>query len=173
MKYLKNLLKGGDLRSIGKSNEVVAMIGSQDAFDQLFLGLMDPDRKVVMRVADALEKISIQNPGYLQKHKRELLDLCRSAKEIELKWHLALIVSRLDLTRKETGMIWDLLTKWATDKNESKIVRVNAVQSLFNLLQSNPGLHEDFGFTVSGIERENIPSLDARIRKIRKKSGKL
>lgn len=166
-----DILKGGDLRSIGKANEIVAQVHTQHAFDELFQGLTYADRKVVMRTADALEKITIRHPDFLQKHKAELLTLCTNAKEIELKWHLALLVSRLKLTHEELASTWDLLANWATDRKESKIVRVNAVQGLFNLMQQNPAFAQEFNVLLSEISKENIASLNARIRKLQKASS--
>lgn len=87
MNKFQDILKGGDLRSIGKANEIVAMVNNQTAFDELFEGLTYSERKVVMRTADAIEKITLRKSDYLQKHKTELLNLCQSAKDIELKWH--------------------------------------------------------------------------------------
>lgn len=161
-------LKGGDLRSIGEANKIVHMVVTQDDFDELFIGLSNPDRKVVMRTADAIEKLTHDNNfDFLQRHKKELLNYCQTAKDKELKWHLALITSRLSLTQKEIGYIWDIFTKWARDKKESKIVRVNSIQGLFNLLKQNQELSRDFSLTLTEIMKENIPSLNARIKKLK------
>ena len=162
------ILTGGDLRSISKANEIVEMVHTQEDFDELFPGLQNTDRKIVMRTADAIEKITISKSGYLQKHKTEVLNLFQSAKEKELKWHMALIVSRVKLSKKELGKTWDTLTKWATDKKESKIVRVNSIQSLSDLLQQDNELAQDFELTLFEIAKENIPSINARIRKLKK-----
>jgi hypothetical protein len=167
MSNLENLLKGGDLRSIGKSNKVVSLIDSQRSFDDLFQLLFSEDRKVVMRVADAIEKITISHSNYLQPHKREIMRLCDKAENKELKWHLALLVSRLSLSPKELEEIWQILLAWATNKVESKIVRVNSLQALFNLLTLNKELEHHFSSTLSKIEKENIPSLNARIKKLK------
>lgn len=114
------------------------------------------------------EKITSDKPDCLQKHKKELLNLCQRATNIELKWHLVLLVSRLRLTKKELTGIWGLFTKWATDKNESKIVRVNSIQGLFNMLPQGPELSREFGLILAAIENEKVTSLNARIRKLRK-----
>ena len=167
MKNFEDLLKGGDLRSIGKANVIVKEVTNQSDFDALFMGLFHTDRKVVMRTADAIEKITLTKPMLLNNHKKEVLELFFSAKHIELKWHLALLVSRLTLTSAETGKVWHYLTDWATNKKESKIVRVNSVQSLFNLLQKNMELKQDFDQTIDRITIENIPSINARIKKIK------
>lgn len=163
-----DLFKGGDRRSIGKSNEVVPLINSQEKFDQLIAGLSDTDRKVVMRTADAVEKITVRHREYLEKHKKTILDLCHTANEIELKWHLAQLVSRLQLNKKEFEKTWALLTAWAKESTESKIVRVFSIQALYDLLLRRPVFSRDFSKTITIMEKENIPSINSRIRKLRK-----
>lgn len=171
MSKFQDLLKGGDLRSIGEANRIVELVRTQNDFDELFIGLTHADRKVVMRTADAIEKITVDNSDYLQKHKHQLLRLCETSIHIELKWHLALLISRLSLTKKEIGRIWQILTTWATDKRESKIVRVNSIQGLFNLSKQQPELIQDFHLTLSIIGKERIPSINARIRKLKNAGG--
>lgn len=162
-----NVLTGGDLRSIGKANEVVKEVDNQNDFDILFSGFFHTDRKVVMRTADAIEKITLTKPGFLHKHKKTILELCSKAKHIELKWHLALLVPRIKLTPGERVKAWRLLTGWATDTKESKIVRVNSIQGLFDLSQINRKAGQDLSLTINEIEKENIPSLNARIKKLK------
>jgi len=101
-----------------------------------------------MRAADAIEKITRYKAEYLQKHKTKIINHCQVAENIELKWHLALLVSRLNLTKIKVGVILDLLTRWATNKKEIKIVRVNSIQSLFNILQTNQELLQDYNITI-------------------------
>ncbi len=71
-----------------------------------------------MRTADAIEKITVNDPGYLLHHKSDILNLCYTSKNIELKWHLALLVSRLSLTKKEIGTVWQTLTSWVRPKRK-------------------------------------------------------
>jgi len=101
MKNFEKTLSGGDLRSIGRGNSVVQKIRTRDDFDQFFKLLSHKDRLVVMRAADAIEKITRENKEYLFKHKKNILDLYKIAKDKELKWHLALLIPRLNLTIKE------------------------------------------------------------------------
>ena len=57
MKDLLSKLRGGDRRSIGKVDEVVAVVEKEAAqFKYLVSGLFDPDPIVRMRAADAMEK---------------------------------------------------------------------------------------------------------------------
>ena len=167
MGKIADILKGGDLRSIGQSNKIASSIDNQDSFDELFQQLFHSDRKVVMRSADAIEKITVKNATFLQRHKASILKLIETARHIELKWHLALIAARLELTKREFRKVWQILTDWANNKKESKIVRVNSMQGLFNLLQTNQELKQDFNLTINRIEKENIASINARIKKLK------
>jgi hypothetical protein len=162
------ILTGGDLRSIGKSNSVILKVQSQEDFDELFQCLFSKNRLVVMRAADAIEKITINNRQYLAKHKNKIIQLCNVATDKELLWHLALIIPRLNLNKKEFRNIWNTLTNWAKDKTNSRIVRVNSLQGLFELVKQKSEIKNDFNLTLLELENENIPSISARIRNIRK-----
>ena len=165
MTDLETILSGGDLRSIGQTNLVVGLTENQNQFDNLFQLLFNPERIIAMRAADAIEKITAVKNDYLKSHKAEILDLLYKAEDKELKWHVALIVARLKLSNQELGKVWQLLTKWSTNKKESKIVRVNSLQALFNLLGQKKELQQDFSLTISQVQTENIPSINARIKK--------
>lgn len=168
MTDFKEILSGGDLRSIGKSNAVVLKINNQNDFDELFKYLFHDDRLVIMRAADTIEKITIDNPQYLKKYKTEIIKLCDIAKDKELTWHLALIIPRLDLKDNEFKNAWHTLTAWAKNKNNSRIVRVNSIQGLFEMAKQQSKSEKIFWLTISEIEKENIHSINARIRNIRK-----
>jgi hypothetical protein len=168
MSELEKLLSGGDLRSIGKSGSVISKIKSQSDFNELFSYLFHHDRIVVMRAADAIEKITLTKPGYLKNHAQEIILLSGKATNKELMWHLAQLLSRLRLTRNEFRSAWNILTTWAKDITNSRIVRVNSIQALFDLLSRNKSLLKDFNRTLLELEKENIPSIQARIKMIRK-----
>ncbi|MEJ5964264.1 hypothetical protein [Pedobacter immunditicola] len=172
MNNFEDLLKGGSLRSLGRSNQVVELIDSQEQFDDLFRYLFHPDRTVVMRAGDVIEKVTLKHPEYLKSHAKELLDLSRKTTFIELKWHLAQLLTRLTFSEEEFVAVWDLLTSWALDKQESRIVRVNALQGLFDLLPHHQDLIQDFNLTIAEMETEPIPSLKARIRILKSKLSK-
>ncbi len=167
MTDLIKYLEGGDLRSIAGVDKLVILIKSQKDFDELFQYLYSNDRLIVMRAADAIEKVTLKNSKYLNKYTQDIINLMNAAIDKELKWHLALISSRLDLLEKDLGFVWDKLTFWATDKKESKIVRVNSIQALFDLASKNEELKRDFSLTIQTIENENVPSINARLRKLR------
>ena len=56
---------------------------------------------------------------------------------------------------------------WARDPSESKIVRVNALQALFDLIGQDQGLEKEFNILIKELEKEDIPSVNARIGKMK------
>ncbi len=168
MASYENMLAGGDLKSLGKTNAVIKSIKNQSQFDELFQCLHNPNPVIAMRAADAVEKITITNTDFLSKHKKELFQLCSQVKQKEVQWHLALLLPRLQLIKNEFEKAWHLLTTWAKDKTNSRIVRVHSIQGLFELLPHQKELLQDFILTLMQMEVERIPSIDARIRRFRK-----
>jgi len=162
-------LSGHDLRSIGQSNTVVNQIADQPAFDELFDCLFHKNRIIVMHSADVIEKVTRMHPEYLVSHKIAILSLLEHASNKEFKWHLALLTPRLHLAKIEIAKTWRIMTNWALDGTESKIVRVNAIQALHDILKQFHMLQTDYDKTIEKIQLENIPSINARIRKLKKK----
>ena len=166
MDTLQSYLKGGDLRSIAYVGKLVAQIKTQSAFDELFSILFLPNRLLVMRAADAIEKITLKNPQFLANYTKEIIRLLKTASNKELKWHLALIATRINFNARDFEFVWNKLATWAKDKKESKIVRVNSIQSLFKIVK--PELKKELELILKEVESENIPSINARLKKLRK-----
>ncbi len=65
-------LRGGDLRSIGRSNEVAGDIEKNvSMFETVFRGLYDSDPLIRMRSSDVIEKITRNKPELLSNHTSE------------------------------------------------------------------------------------------------------
>ncbi|MEO8961017.1 MAG: hypothetical protein ABI325_03995 [Ginsengibacter sp.] len=163
MKQFVRLLSGGDLRSAGKSNDAVLKVRNEDDFDELFKCLSYKDKLVRMRAADAIEKITLKYPSYLFNHKADLMDLCCTVTEKKLKWNFALMVTRLDLTDNEKEIVWQRLTGWALDGDESKKVRINSIRAMHAIAERDNFYVKDFELATERVKKENIPSLNARI----------
>ena len=161
-------LEGGDLRSIGDVKNLIPLIQNQTDFDKLFKYLHSGDRLVMMRTADAIDKITMNKPEFLSKHKKDLVHFLTTAIDKEFKWHMALLIPRLILSAEELEETWDKLSIWAKDKEESKIVRVNSLQSLFNLARQHTEYKGEFQLISEQIKSENIPSITARLKKLEK-----
>lgn len=130
------LLKGGDRRSIGRSNQVVTLVlRAHRRFAELVECLWSDDPIVRMRAADAVEKASSVQPELLKPHKAELLGLLTEAEQIELRWHLAQMIPRLPLTKTERLRAAQTLQHYLEDR--SSIVRTFALQALADLSRSD------------------------------------
>jgi hypothetical protein len=68
------------------------------------------------------------------------------------------------LQAADLNCAWTLLTGWALDKKNSRIVRVNALQALFELTWIKPDGVAELARLMKALSAENIPSLNARIK---------
>jgi hypothetical protein len=164
-KSILTLLSGGDRRSIGRSDQVAALVRKHpELFPELIAGLWSADPIVRMRSADAAEKLSRRIPSCLQPFRKELLSLLAEATQQELRWHLALMVPRLALTAKEQQIAVSLLTNYLDDR--SSIVKTCALQGLAGLAHKDPNLCPRIVDTLRQAARNGTPAMKARSRKL-------
>ena len=166
-KQIADLLRGGDRRSIGKSDEVAKLVLSEPRrFSELFQCLWHEDPVVRMRAADAAEKVSVTRPELLKPYKRDLLGLLVEAEQIELRWHLALMVPRLELNRSERERAASALQHYLDDR--SSIVKTFALQGLADLARKDSSLLELARRTIEERLRTGTAAMKARARKLLK-----
>jgi len=162
---LSVFLKGKDRRSIGRSNEVVALVLREPRrFRELMKCLWSDDPVLRMRAADAAEKVSTQRPRLLDPFKAELLGLLREAGQKELRWHLALMVPRLSLTRAERLRACEQFQRYLEDS--SSIVKTFALQALADLAQDDSTLRQQMHELLEDALRDGTPAMKARARKL-------
>jgi len=164
---LIELLKGADRRSIGRANEAAAFVLREPRrFPELIGLLWSEDLVLRMRAADAAEKVSVTRPELLGRHKRELLGLLAEADQIELRWHLASMVPRLELTTPERQRAAAALLHYLEDR--SSIVKTFAMQALVDLAERDPTLRVTAKQTLEEALRTGTPAMKARARKLLK-----
>ncbi|WP_371362160.1 hypothetical protein SRRS_33840 [Sporomusa rhizae] len=101
MSKIYDKLKGGDLRSIGKAEEVVTdILNDKNLFTEVFNGMLSDDALIRMRSADAIEKVSRLHPEYLQPFKQQIIDEISQIGQQEVQWHIAQMFSRLEFQPK-------------------------------------------------------------------------
>ena len=142
MSDILNKLQGGNLRSIGRANEVVQEIEDNPSlFHEVFSGLSDNDPVVRMRSADVIEKVSKNRPELLSGYSSKVISTLGSVSQQEVCWHMAQITPRLEYTKRQEMQIIGSLKRLLSHK--SKIVRVSAMDALrfpkFKGLQLIPG----------------------------------
>ena len=162
---IRDLLRGGDRRSLGRVPQVLNRLkASPRLFDRLVAALGDVDPVVRLRAADALEKASLRDASALQKHKRALLRLARSTAQQELRWHLAQMLPRLHLRPSERQAAARTLQSYHTDP--SSIVRTFALQSLADLAQGDAVLRPLALRSLRQAVRTGTPAMRARAARL-------
>jgi hypothetical protein len=160
----KNILSAlghGDRRSIGQANQLAALAARRpEIFGQLIEALWNPEPVVRMRAADATEKAAVQHRELLQPFKKELLELLAEATQQELRWHLAQMVSRLNLTREERHRAAAGL------RDRSSIVRTFAMQALADLAEQDASLQVEVVDLIRRLTKTGSPAMRARGRKL-------
>ncbi len=159
------LLRGGDRRSIGRSDQVAAIVSKDpELFPKLVAGLWSEDPIVRMRAADASEKVTRTNREILQPYKKELLGLMAEAGEQELRWHLAVMVPRLQLSPKERKLAASLLNGYLGDR--SSIAKTFALQGLADLARDDASIRPGVIEVLRESTRNGTPAMKARSRKL-------
>jgi len=159
-------LKGGDRRSIGRVDEVLAeVLADPGVFEGLFQGLLAEDPVLRMRAADAVEKVSREHPEYLEPFKALILEQVADIEQKEVQWHVALMMPRLVLTDEEAAAAVEILTRYLG--SGSRIVQVNAMQALVDMGDddSEQGMLVALEL-IEQLVQSGSPAVQARGRKI-------
>jgi hypothetical protein len=162
-----SFLAGGDRRSIGRSNEAAAAVLRQpDRFPKLLRCMWSDDPVVRMRAADAVEKLSAARPKLLQPYRAELMGLAEEANQQELRWHLALMIPRLQLAATGRKRAMETLRRYLDDR--SSIVRTCAIQGLTELSRGNKAMEAEIVELLGHFCASGTAAMKARSRKLLK-----
>jgi len=159
-------LGGGDLRSIGRANEVVQDILQDPAlFSEVFVGLRDNDPVIRTRAADALEKVSAKHPEYLQPFKDDLINEISRIQQQEVQWHVAQMFSYLELNKAEKNKVIKILYSYI-DTTESNIVKVNCMQTLSVFAERDESLRPEIIKKIKEMMKTGGGAIQAKGRKL-------
>lgn len=128
--------------------------------------LWDDDAGVANRAADVLERIFIEPSPALrravQEFKEPLLGLLAEARFIKLRWNLALILPRLELTVAECRRVAPILRSWLDDP--SSIIKTAALHGLASLTRQDPAGIPAVIDLLRVASRTGTPAMRARSR---------
>ena len=133
-------------------------------FRELVEGMHHDDELVRMRAADAAEKLTVTNPQWLQPFRWQLIRLAAQAEQQELRWHLAQMLPRLELSPRDRMIIAAILRRYLKDR--SRIVKTFAMQALADLAMQDPQLRIPIRRLISVLTRTGSPSMRSRGRKL-------
>jgi len=147
----------------GRAAEVAALLLKHPRKTaQVVECLWDEDAGVANRAADALERASGRNPLLLRHWKEALLGRMVDAEENKLRWNLALMAPRLELTEAETERAASVLRMWLEDR--SSIVKTSAMHGLAGLTRWNPAMMQEVLDMLRILSRSGTPAMRARGR---------
>ncbi|HLC30941.1 MAG TPA: hypothetical protein VJM51_09220 [Dehalococcoidia bacterium] len=166
MSQVLQKLQGGDLRSIGRSNEVVQDVLEDPAlFAEVFEGLFSEDPRVRMRCADVLEKVSAQRPELLQPFKERLIHQVSQIPQQEVQWHAAQMFSYLETSRAERDEILRVLLSYLAS-TKSNIVKVCSMQALADLAERDDTVRLEMLGKLKELVDTGSPAVVSRGRKL-------
>ena len=158
-------LKGGDLRSIGRSEEVVnAVLNNTDLFDDVIIGMTHDNPVIRMRASDAVEKITKDHPQLLAAHKDMILNKVSTSEQKEVRWHVAQILPRLDLTDDEVQTAVGILRGYLDD--DSRIVRTFSMEALVGFIERQPEMALWVLNLVEDMIEDGSPAMKSRGKKL-------
>ena len=165
MSEILDKLRGGDRRSIGRANEVVAEVLQDPAlFEPVLYGMLDDDPLVRMRAADVVEKVTVRHPEYLVPHRKLLIGAIAPIEQQEVRWHVAQMIPRLAWTKSELPQVADILRGYLGD--ESRIVKTSTLQALAELVEQEPKLYGEVVALLEAYSRVGSPAMRSRGRKL-------
>jgi hypothetical protein len=100
----------------------------------------------------------------LKPFQKELLREAAGSAQQEVRWHMAQMLPRLPLTRRQIPDVFSLLRSYLRDR--SVIVQVCALQAMFELSLKGPSLHGPVRELVEASCRTGAPAMRARGRKL-------
>jgi hypothetical protein len=161
-------LAQGDMGTTGASDAVaLALADNPKLFDAVFRAVASGERGLAMRSADAVEKASRKNNSLLGPHKAKLLELAETSTQQEVRWHVAQMLERIDLSPTEQSRAFEDLERMHT-KSDSRIVKTSTLQALVRIAAGDRKLEGKVVGLLDHAAASAIPSLRARVRKLSK-----
>lgn len=165
MNRIEKLLSIGDLRTAGKSEEVVAMVTKNPKlFGDVVNAILVDSPAARMRASDAVEKISRDYPEWLKPYKKQFLSKIAKIDQKEVRWHTAQILPRLNLTKNERKKVFELMLTYLED--DSRIVKTFAMQALTDLAVQENSYVDKVRDLVHCLMKNGAPSMKSRGKKL-------
>ncbi len=157
----KELFIGNDMRSPNGANEACEIcINEPKRICELIEIIKNGTKKQKMCASDALEKISSKNPCLLNEYIQEIIEIAKADSQKEVRWHIAQISPRLDLSENQAKILIEIMQTYFNDK--SRIVITYAMNAIWEISQKHK-LDESSKIIIKMAEN-GPPSVKARAR---------
>ena len=149
----------------GKSEEVVALVLSKPAlFEDVVNAILVDNPGIRMRASDAVEKITRDHPEWLKPYKQQFLNTIANIDQKEVRWHVAQILPRFKLTKKEREKVYSLMMSFLTDK--SSIVKTFAMQALTDIALQDKKYVNKVNLLICKLIKDGTPAMQSRGKKL-------
>ncbi|HXT14274.1 MAG TPA: hypothetical protein VN706_01505 [Gemmatimonadaceae bacterium] len=163
---VERALDGGDRRSVGQVAQLVRRVRRNPAMlGDVVAALASPRPLVAMRAADALEKISRDDPNCLAPFRRRLIDVCVRTGDPVVRWNLIQCLPRLRHRRPALLRLTRQLEVWLMT-DPSAIVRATALDACVALAERDAELRPFGERLVAEALAAPSASLRARARRL-------
>lgn len=165
MNKIEKLLSVGDMRTTGKSGEVVQLVmANPKMFEDVVNAMLTEDPGIRMRASDAAEKITRTHPEWLYPYKKLFLDKISKIHQQEVRWHTAQLLPRFNLTKNERRRVFNILLAFLEDK--SRIVKTFTMQALADLAVQDRAYLNRVKRLLNRLIQEGSPAMKTRGKKL-------
>ncbi|NWF68385.1 MAG: hypothetical protein HXY40_04810 [Chloroflexi bacterium] len=166
MEAIEQALSGGDRRSLGRTEEVIAwVLADSGRLPELFACLFSADEIVRMRAGDALEKVCRQHPDWLLPYRQRLLTAVAAIQQPSVQWHLAQMLGEIPLSDQEKTQAGALL-KHNLARAQDWIVINLTLETLAQFAREDTTLRADFRALLEQQQNSRHKSVRSRVKKL-------
>lgn len=156
-------ISGGDLRSDGLADEVVAFVLQHpDLIADLAVGLDAADDVIRGRTADAMEKIARSRPDLLVSYLPQLVAISRSDPVPMVRMHVAMLLGHLAIYSEHADQLTSALFDILDD--ESVFARSWAIVSLCILARKHPAEREQITIHMTHLKARGSAAIRSKVR---------
>jgi len=168
---LRQLLSGGDRRSVAGSERAHALImADPKRIAELASLARDEDWLVSMRALDLLEKLAHERADWVQPFKKLFLGPLADSDKWEIRLQVVRALPLLSWTPRERARVIEILRR--DIDHPQKFVRAWALDGLATIAQSDRALAPVVLRAIEQAELSGSKALEVRARRIRKRSCK-
>lgn len=170
--YFPHLLLGSRIR-YDRDQRIRESVDDAESFSELFKLIFHHERTVAHRAMRAVMLVIKTHPEFLQAHHEQILTLLTNADRRELKSSVIQLIPLLSLHQHEVERVWHILAYLALNQNEQRTIRVNALQSLYDISNTHAGFTDQFHHALGALSNDPTPSVQAKVLKLREQTEKI
>jgi len=165
---LRDLLTGGDRRSIARSNRALALARADPSLIRQLVDLTeDPDWLVSLRALDLLEKLAHEHPDWIAPVRKLFIGDLADSDKWETRLQVVRALPLFSWTPSEMRRVLQVLRRDL--QHPQKFVRAWALDSLAQLSLRRPSLLPQLQKHLLSFERSGGKAVAARARAIRER----